>query len=458
MADDEMAVYDIIILGTGITECALAAIFATGGHKVLHADRNAWYGGDTAALNATQLFEKFNKGKPPPELGDVYGYDIDLIPKGLMAAGGLSRILDALRPAMNRCGMEPRWGVIDNSLVVRGGKLHLVPGTAKEALDSTLMGFFEKRRAGKFIEWVGNYREAVEAKKGSKGHNCRTLTAADLFKAFGLEPATVTFIGHAVALYSTDAYLAEPAYDLVMRCQLYKKSFEKFGGTPYLYPKHGTGELPEALTRLCAMHGGTYMLDTPVTAVNFGADGEFETVVFTLAGKPTAAAAKIVVGDPSYFPDRVKPVGKVVRAICILDHPIIAPGAKGPLGRHVGLSYQIIIPQVELKRNNDVYVLQLGPNNKVCPDGLFVAIVSTVVENFANPEADLEAGLKIVGAVREKFVQVSDLYEPLDNGVASKCFISKSYDAATHFESVSTDILEMFERVTSAPYDFEPVE
>jgi Rab GDP dissociation inhibitor len=34
-----------------------------------------------------------------------------------------------------------------------------VPSTATEALSSPLMGIFEKRRAKKFLEWVGAYEE-----------------------------------------------------------------------------------------------------------------------------------------------------------------------------------------------------------------------------------------------------------------------------------------------------------
>ena len=34
-----------------------------------------------------------------------------------------------------------------------------VPSNASEALQSPLMGLFEKRRAKKFLEWVGAYKE-----------------------------------------------------------------------------------------------------------------------------------------------------------------------------------------------------------------------------------------------------------------------------------------------------------
>ena len=43
---DEIAKeYDIIVLGTGLTECILSGVFSVKGKKVLHIDRNDHYGG-----------------------------------------------------------------------------------------------------------------------------------------------------------------------------------------------------------------------------------------------------------------------------------------------------------------------------------------------------------------------------------------------------------------------------
>ena len=74
------------------------------------------------------------------------------------------------------------------------------------------------------------------------------------------------------------------------------------------------------------------------------------------------AKAPLVVGDPSYFlaeAGKTKPAAQVVRAICLLDHPIpnIPDGAK---------SAQIIIPQSELKRKHDMYVTCTSYVHKVC--------------------------------------------------------------------------------------------
>ena len=52
---------------------------------------------------------------------------------------------------------------------------------------------------------------------------------------------------------------------------------------------------------------------------------------------------------------------------------------------------------------------------------------------------------------------MSDLYQPLEDGSTSRCYISKSYDAATHFESAADDILNLYERISGHPYSFESI-
>merc|ERR1711916_299026 len=92
---------------------------------------------------------------------------------------------------------------------------------------------------------------------------------------------------------------------------------------------------------------------------------------------------------------------------------------------------------------------------KVAADGKFLAIVSTVVETDA-PEAELEAGLKILGDIEDKFVDVSDTFEPKEDGSKDKCFISKSYDSTSHFETTSTDVLALYKRITGEDCDLSP--
>lgn len=89
-----------------------------------------------------------------------------------------------------------------------------------------------------------------------------------------------------------------------------------------MYPIYGLGGLPEAFSRLCAIHGGTYMLNTSVDEILF--DEETGKVTGIKSGEETARAP-LIICDPSYvgsLENKIKPIGKAIRAICILDHAI----------------------------------------------------------------------------------------------------------------------------------------
>ena len=64
------------------------------GLKVLHIDKNNFYGGESASLNLNQFYERFKPGQTPPAaLGASRDYNIDMIPKFIMANGQLVKIL-----------------------------------------------------------------------------------------------------------------------------------------------------------------------------------------------------------------------------------------------------------------------------------------------------------------------------------------------------------------------------
>lgn len=54
--------YDAIVLGTGLKECILSGMLSVSGKKVLHIDRNTYYGGDTG--NWTLLVPHFAPFSP----------------------------------------------------------------------------------------------------------------------------------------------------------------------------------------------------------------------------------------------------------------------------------------------------------------------------------------------------------------------------------------------------------
>ncbi|PWZ39426.1 Guanosine nucleotide diphosphate dissociation inhibitor 1 [Zea mays] len=465
--------YDVIVLGTGLKECILSGLLSVDRLKVLHMDRNDYYGGDSTSLNLNQLWKRF-KGEetPPAHIGASRDYNVDMVPKFMMANGTLVRVL--IHTGVTK---YMSFKAVDGSYVFNKGKIHKVPSTDMEALKSPLMGLFEKRRAGKFFLYVQDYKENDPSTH--KGYNLTKLTTKELISKYGLDDNTIDFIGHAVALHRDDSYLTEPAIDTVKRMKaslysdilkisqhnskLYAESVARFqGGSPYIYPLYGLGELPQGFARLSAVYGGTYMLSKPECKVEFDDEGK----VCGVTSEGETAKCKKVVCDPSYLPDKVKKIGKVFRAIAIMSHPI-----PNTAESH---SVQIILPQKQLGRRSDMQVFlissprfihyllvfhlhiscvsNVGSNLHVCIPGKFIAFVSAQAETD-NPEKELKPGIDLLGKVDELFIDIYDRYEPTNDSSADNCFISTSYDATTHFESTVMDVLSLYTKITGKTVD-----
>lgn len=105
-----------------------------------------------------QLYAKFRPGQEAPVKGRDRDYNIDLIPKFMMANGEIVRFLthtDVTRYL--------EFKQISGSFVYRDGKISKVPASEQEAISSSLMGMVEKRRLQKFFEFIQNWKDEDES-------------------------------------------------------------------------------------------------------------------------------------------------------------------------------------------------------------------------------------------------------------------------------------------------------
>ena len=276
----------------------------------------------------------------------------------------------------------------------------------------------------------------------------------EVYDKYGLEATTRDFIGHSMALYQTDEYINEngAAKETVQRIRLYVNSMARYGKSPYIYPLYGLGELPQGFARLSAIYGGTYMLNTSIDDIEMEG-GKVSGIKATMRersedseGMKFSTKTKKIIGDPSYFPGKVQVVGHLLKAICILTHPVANTDNSD--------SAQLIIPQSQVGRRNgtfslkvswgtqlnysDIYIAIVSSAHNVCPKGYYIAIVSTIAEGQSNHHLELQPGFDRLGRIEERFIGPAiPLYEPLESGRNDNIFISKSYDATSHFETTT---------------------
>jgi Rab GDP dissociation inhibitor len=92
------------------------------------------------------------------------------------------------------------------------------------------------------------------------------------------------------------------------------------------------------------VYGGTYMLHKSDAAVVCDPDSGKACGV---SSEGETARCKFVVGDASYFPGKTRVTSKVVRALCILSHPL--PNTDN------AHSAQIILPQKQIGRRSGAW-------------------------------------------------------------------------------------------------------
>ncbi|KAF3859625.1 hypothetical protein F7725_022024 [Dissostichus mawsoni] len=350
------------------------------GKKVLHMDRNSYYGAESASITPLEdLYKRFSlPGKPSESMGKGRDWNVDLIPKFLMANGQLVRML-----LITKVTKYLDFKVIEGSYVYKKGKIYKVPSTEAEALSSSLMGLFEKRRFKNFLQFVAKYDP--EDPKTMEGIDPTKTPMRDVFAKFSLGQDVMDFTGHSLALHRTD--------------------------------------------ELSAIYGGTYMLNKPIEEIVVE-DGK----VVGVKSEGEIARCKQLICDPSYAMDRATKVGQVIRAICILNHPIANTGDVN--------SCQIIIPQSQVGRKHDIYVCLVSFAHNVAAQGKYIAIISTTVET-SDPEKEIDSALELIKPIEQKFVSM---------------FISRTYDATTHFETTCDDIKDIYQRMTGSEFDFSEME
>lgn len=460
--------YDVIVLGTGLKECILSGLLSVNKKKVLHMDRNDYYGANEASLNLKQLVDKV---KPEEKLdlescGPTKQYSIDLCPKFIMSNGNMVKML--LSTKVTR---YLDFKCIDGSFVLNskhGSKPIEVPVTPKKAVTSSLLNLMQKRRYRNFLQWVMQADASdkktwadLDLSVDKQTRKCKQ-TPKQLFDFWKLSDTTIEFSGHSVALYTTDVYMddARETWPFVSRMKLYAHSLARYEKSPYIYPIWGLGGLPEGFSRLAAVHGGVYMLRRPVKSINYDEDGKVVSVTTESDGTAKLKKGGKLLADASYFLDTLgKKDAKIKKRrhgiarwifICKQEHLDAANLiAKKPSG-------QIIITGAKAKRAHDIYISVLSHDQKIAPKGYAVITISSKVEKQTEKEQKLELDIA-KKLVPDKYLQdffiYTDCYVACNDPRKDNIFITETMDATTHFQAATREVMTIYQLMTGQAVD-----
>lgn len=306
--------FDVIVVGTGLTESLLAAACARAGRRVLHLDSNDHYGSRCSSFGLKQMdawlrapadddhcaapaagaapqppqpriavradaptgvsfmpTEASAEGAPPASmLAQSHRYNIDLTPQLLLCAGEMVGVLRSSGVA-SYLEFKP----VQAHLCGSSSELQRVPCGKADIFQSASISLADKRHLMKFLQSCLALQPQLAPDAALR---LQALAAPDapVEPVAGLEGSFADFLQRQrlsaplcdVALYAilqlphpvSTRHPGPTAADGVRAVCAHLRSLGQFGPTAYLACYYGSSELPQGFCRLCAVWGGVYML------------------------------------------------------------------------------------------------------------------------------------------------------------------------------------------------------
>ncbi|KAM3128488.1 hypothetical protein pb186bvf_019420 [Paramecium bursaria] len=425
--------YDVIICGTGIIQGILSSLLAMEGKKVIQIDSNPHYGGDGQCVNIFDLWRIFRPNqKHPDDLGKNRDWNIDLIPKFMLSNGRLMKLLAKTKVLKY---LELKY--IDENLIYSDKTQEKLLKIPTDNDDNYFQNEEQRINYQKFIEFI--------SQDNQQEFNLNQISFNELANKFNLDQQNIELVGKMLAFQLNDDYLNQPANLTVEKIKLYLQSKNKNSSSPFVYPIYGLGGLPEGFSRLVAIYGGTVMLDVDIDEILFdkGQVSGIKSAKYKEMTEYESINAPILIADPSHASHRqlkrVNNVGKIIRCVCILNHPI--PG-------YDNQSLSINIPNSQTGRKNDIYITILDESH-------FVQAIITNIETN-DPEKELEAGFNLINPVLEKFINVSDVY--IQNEQKNNLYFTNSYNATNVLDTEIDQVFEIYKQITGKNLDLNDLD
>ncbi|KAJ6465081.1 GDP dissociation inhibitor-domain-containing protein [Mycena vitilis] len=425
--DNDEGAFDVIILGTGLTESIAAAALSKAGFKVAHIDRNPYYGGDEASLSFEELVQWQNAHCPGSSrsadtIEQARAYSISLSPSLIPSTGPL---IDALvASGVARYG---GFRLVERVFVYEpAGTVKPVPGSKEDVFKNKEISLLDKRRLMRFLMFAAG---EFEDKKELEGH-MDTPFPEYLKTVFALNDEMTNAIVYALAYCLSPADLTLPA---LHRLRRYLRSAGRYGSSPFLVGHYGSsGEIAQGFCRTAAVSGAVYILGREIESVSALSYSSKHTI--RLADFPDPLTCSLLISSPSYSPVRAalvtpspspsapfstsSPRHAVARCIAIIDRALAlgaptpaseedvpvgdpAPSESESAAAPVPPAFDtavLVFPPNSIPNGGSstaaATVLLTGEGTMSCPKGKWILYIALPLSGASDDDSDAEALLK----------------------------------------------------------------
>ncbi|KAK7307433.1 hypothetical protein VNO77_40492 [Canavalia gladiata] len=436
--------FDLIIVGTGLSESIIAAAASAVGKTILHLDPNPFYGSHFASLSLHDLTSYLTSppatAATPGDSDDSDDVVIDLIreplcsdaeivfstsddeatflgensrkfnldlggPRALFSA---DRTIDLLLKSGAAQYLEFK-GIDESFVYEANAGLVNVPDSRGAIFRDKNLSLKEKNQLMRFFKLVQQHLSDDNQDEKISEEDMESPFVSFLEK-MKLPPKIKSILLYAIAMVDYDQSNNEVCTDLLKtkdgidRLAQYSSSVGRFPNAPgpFLYPIYGEGELPQAFCRRAAVKGCIYVLRMPVISLLMDKVTGFYKGV-RLASHQDLYSHQLIL-DPSFtipsplslsprdFPSERLQIlrerdikGMVARGICI---------TKSSINPDVS-NCSVVYPPRSLypEQVTSIKALQIGSNLAVCPAGTFILYFSTMCHNANDGKKLLKAAM-----------------------------------------------------------------
>ncbi|KAF8837103.1 FAD/NAD(P)-binding domain-containing protein [Paxillus ammoniavirescens] len=420
--------FDVIVLGTGLSESIAAAALAKAGLKVAHIDPNAYYGADEATLTLDELVQwadahttsDLTQGRASKSVQYQVDYrSTNVLPHSKQYSISLSpSVIAAVGPfisSLTSSGVA-RYGsfkLLRPVSIYHNGQFKGVPQNKESIFQDRTIPLIEKRRLVRFLMFAsGEFEESPELQGKESIPFDQFLHH---FFALGEDIAHVITFALAFCNFSGESTLTA-----LRRVRSSVRSIGRYGSSPFLVGYYGgSGEIAQGFCRAAAVNGSTYILGRKISNIAVNAplsspnddQGAAPRYTVELDDIPEPLRASCMLSSPSHVPDylqsqvgvipsadapstRGRPVLAVARCIAIVDGalPRLVANDDALLGEGYSDSVLVVFPPGSLhdgSTTSSVHVLTAGAGTMSAPSDKSIVYLSMPLHECDRSSKDL---------------------------------------------------------------------